>query len=105
MYVYIYTHTDTKPTAYNTLTLTFPAGALGSDDINELDNVGMLHLLENFDLSCHSGGELAIRLQEELLDGYLGIAQSVKATRDLAIGTEANHLCAVKGVDSPCAPR
>lgn len=64
----------------------------------------MLHLLEDFDLACHSGGELAIILQEELLDGHLGIAQSVKATGDLPVGPQANDLCAVKGVDGPGAP-
>lgn len=64
----------------------------------------MLHLLENFDLPCHSGGKLAIILQEELLDGDLGIGHSVKATGDLPVGAQTNDLCAVKGVDGPGAP-
>ncbi len=66
-------------------TRTFPARTLGGYYVDELDNIGMLHLLQNLDLTRHGRRELAVALEEQLFDGHLVVVHLVEATEDATV--------------------
>lgn len=66
-------------------TRTFPARTLGGDHVDELDNIGMPHLLQNLDLTRHSRRKLTVSLEEQLFDGHLVVIYLVKAAEDATV--------------------